>query len=403
MADTPFLGEIRLFPNEKLTPSPGSSWTLCDGKKFSVAQFPALFKLLGFTYGGNSKEGFAVPNLVGLATVGAGSGSGLSSYALGGTAGAAAVQLTADQMAPHTHSLNGSNILATEQFPEGKVLAEAGLPGGRNDPDNKGYMYSPNAASVTTAFAASSIGTTGGGGSHGNMQPYVPIYHFIAIEGILPATSPEGAAAATAPADRGLGDEQILGQVSLFASAKIPRGWLVCDGAELRINSYSSLFKLIGTTFGGDGVTTFRLPNLKGSCVIGAGGDYKLGASGGAALCALAASEIPAHSHTLYGDAGTPAASSVRQPIGNGLGAGQVIQAKTGNTYPYNPYTTDASVLKSLDGSSIGTTGGDAHPNVMPSLALNYCICVLGVSAPTGAMDSDGSSASNMRGDDPAR
>lgn len=150
-----------------------------------------------------------------------------------------------------------------------------------------------------------------------------------------------------------------------------PVDWALCQGQTLPISQYTALFSLLGTYFGGDGVNTFNLPDLRGRVAVGQGqgtglSNYNQGQTGGAESVSLAASQAPAHTHTLM------AASNVTTPNpGPSLALGSPATAV--QLYGANSPTALAS-------DSIGTFGsGTAHENRQPFLGLNYIIALAGI------------------------
>ena len=173
--------------------------------------------------------------------------------------------------------------------------------------------------------------------------------------------------------------EQFLGQVTLFSFKFPPKGWAFCNGQLLPIAQNQALFSLLGTQFGGDGKTSFALPNLQGSVVVGMGGGQTIGARGGEATHTLVAAENPSHQHTLNADARTAASSNTVSPGGNVLGQSVGSNPPQAN-YPVNIFNTAGpSGSNQLSSSAVGSVGGQPHPNMMPSLVLDYCIALTGI------------------------
>ena len=165
--------------------------------------------------------------------------------------------------------------------------------------------------------------------------------------------------------------EGYLAQVILFAGNFAPRGWAFCHGQLLPINQYQALFALLGNTYGGDGRTTFGLPDLRGRAPIGAGrgpglSDYRLGVRGGSETNVLTVNQMPSHSHALTASTTTAAQAKPGNAIRLGHAGADV-------------YTQGASDT-TLASDSIQSTGaGQPQNNMQPFLGLNYIICLNGI------------------------
>jgi microcystin-dependent protein len=172
----PWLGEIALVAFN-FAPQ---GWAFCNGQLLSIAQNTALFSLLGTTYGGDGQTTFALPDLRSRVPLCFGQGNGLSSYSLGGTGGLEGVTLSAGQIPAHTHSYTpqASASGGTAVSPAGALWAES--------PDGAA-LYKSGASN--TNMAAQTIGSTGGGQSHENRQPYLSLNYVIALQGIFPSRS----------------------------------------------------------------------------------------------------------------------------------------------------------------------------------------------------------------------
>jgi microcystin-dependent protein len=271
----PFLGEVQTFAFD-FAPR---GWLLADGQLLQISQHQALFSLLGTTYGGDGRTTFALPDLRGQSTMHWGQGPGLSNRTIGQVVGASSHTLTKAELPIHEHT----------------------WPSGLTDP-------------------------TGGGMAHNNMAPTLGLSRTVAVQGTFPSrNSPPGESL-----------ERFLGEIDTYAFNFAPRGFERSDGQLLPIQSNSALFSLLGTTYGGDGRTTFGLPDLQGRVAIHQGKGPGLttrviGQSLGQEEVQLSPSEMAVHDHSL--------------PAGG----------NTGNT-----------------------GGGQAHQNMQPSLTVNYCIALEG-------------------------
>lgn len=164
-----------------------------------------------------------------------------------------------------------------------------------------------------------------------------------------------------------------------LAQATPPSGWHFCDGSTLPIAQNEALFAILGTTYGGDGVTTFGLPDFRGRVCVGSGQaasgtQYPVGQKTGSEGVVLQTSNMPAHNHTLYA-AGTPATTPT---LGASVMFGNVATGSemyvNGSAPP--AVTADASPAA----TTIQTTGGNqAHANVMPGKVLYYIIAMTGI------------------------
>lgn len=253
--------------------APGGSAS-AQGQLLPINQNQAVFSLLGTTYGGNGQTNFALPNLAGKAIIGAGTGSGLSPQTLGAQTGFPTTTLAVSNLPTHDHTLPGGGV----------------------------------------------TGVTGGGQPVSNMHPSLALRPLIATSGVFPGRDGSGGSAA------------FIGQVANFAGNFDPAGWAEADGRTLSIAQNTALFSILGTTYGGNGQTTFALPDLRGRLAVGADNTNLLGTMFGMESTSLSLSQMPAHGHTVAG------------------------------------------------GGDTGTEGGgQPFSNYQPSLALNYLIATQGI------------------------
>lgn len=227
-----------------------------NGQVLPINSNPSLFSVLGLAYEGSTYPNFALPNLGGIAIIGTGTGSGLSSYALGVSTGSENVSLRTEQLPAHAHSL---------------------------------------ASGKTTEM-------TGSNQAFDTMQPSLPMTRLIATRGNMPERSGSTAHAT------------FIGQVTTFAGNFAPEGWMVADGSVLSIAENEDLFSVIGAKFGGDGETTFALPDLRGRVSVGADKAHPVGTVFGQESTTLTIDQLPEHDHSLE-DGGSTGMTGLGQPV----------------------------------------------------------------------------------------
>lgn len=174
--------------------------------------------------------------------------------------------------------------------------------------------------------------------------------------------------------------EGMIGEVRMFGGNFAPRAWALCDGQLLPINQNTALFSIIGTIYGGDGRTTFALPDIRGRAVLGPGNgpglsSHREGEKGGTETTTLNVTQLASHNHTFT----SPASNN--PPIG-GLGAfpSQLVVSPSVGTATAVRYAATANASMHADAFVIGNTGGgQAYDNMQPWLAVNYVICLQGV------------------------
>jgi microcystin-dependent protein len=167
--------------------------------------------------------------------------------------------------------------------------------------------------------------------------------------------------------------QPFIGEIRMFGGNFAPRDWAFCNGQSLPISQNDALFALIGTTYGGDGVNVFNLPNLQSRLPVNNGqgpglSGYSLGQAGGVEQVTVATSNLPAHSHAVQGDAATGTANS---PAGN------VWANSTGA----KQFSAPAGSNTTMNSGAIGLApgGGQPHDNMRPFLAVNFIISLFGI------------------------
>jgi microcystin-dependent protein len=161
-----------------------------------------------------------------------------------------------------------------------------------------------------------------------------------------------------------------IGEIRMFAGNFAPVGWAFCNGALIPISENDALFNLIGTTYGGDGQSTFALPNLQSRVPVHVGPGFALGQMGGAETVTLTTSQIPAHTHVPQANS---TAGSSDNP-GNRVWARSTAKPYASVTPPSSPPNTQ------MNAAAMGLAGGSQpHDNMVPFLVINFIISLFGI------------------------
>lgn len=164
--------------------------------------------------------------------------------------------------------------------------------------------------------------------------------------------------------------DSFVGEIRMFAGNYAPLDWMFCEGQTLPIDPYQQLYALLGTAFGGDGSTNFKLPDLRGRIPVHVGGGLPFGSSGGAETVSLTADHVPQHTHKLMA---TSSPASTPNPEGALPATGSVSELYWGDP------PADGEGARNLAAEAVSSgSGGQAHPNVQPFLCVNFIICVNG-------------------------
>ncbi len=153
-----------------------------------------------------------------------------------------------------------------------------------------------------------------------------------------------------------------LSEIRIFSFNFPPKGWALCNGQLLPINQNQALFALLGTTYGGNGIQTFALPNLQVSAPLHMGSGHALGAKGGELNHTVTLAELPTHTHLVNGSGA------------NGSTPGPGVPAAANNVYG-----PTGNLVGLLPASVSATGGSQAHNNMMPFLTLTFCIALVGI------------------------
>lgn len=328
---TGLIGEVRMFAGSYVP----AGWLACHGQTLAVAQFSTLFSVLGTTWGGDGATTFRLPDLRGRTPLGTGTGVGLTPRTLGETGGTETVTLTTAEMPAHAHVVRGSAAQATDGAPAGRVPAVT--------PDATPYR-----TGGTTWLAPQALDGVGQGQPHENRSPVLGLHLAVCVEGEYPADG----------ADDG---DTTIGEIRLMAGTRVPAGWLACDGAQHSISGNQALYTLLGVTYGGDGVQTFGVPDLRGRVPLHPAPGRPAGSVGGAERVALQASQLPPHAHT---------ARATASPASTGSPGGALHAAAANARYAASPQVA---------GASTDTAGSSApHTNMPPYAGMTFVIAAYG-------------------------
>jgi microcystin-dependent protein len=341
-----YLGEVRTAAFN-ITPV---GWAACDGRVLQIRDYERLYRLVGSAFGGDGVDTFALPDLQGRIPICAGQGPGLTNRTLGEKDGVEEVALAEIEIPSHRHDFTALTDKATSRTADRNLLAS---PGGID-------LYIRD--TPATEMNAQSLSPAGQGRAHSNVQPYLVLNYIISLEGDDPTAD-----------ERFSGDPQpFLGEIRLTAAEGGNAAFVPCDGKLLQISQNTGLFSLITTTYGGNGQTTFAVPDLNDRTAMGMGSGSGLtprylGDTGGDPAIALQLAQTY-HDHALLA---ANAPGELRNPTPDHA------LARSGAGLAYRADTRSLARMSDKALSPIG--GGQAHNNVQPSLALEYMICVDGV------------------------
>jgi microcystin-dependent protein len=386
----PYVGEIRIFAGN-FAPA---GWMHCSGQLLAISENTALFSLIGTTYGGDGVSTFALPDLRGRVPVHQGTGPGGSTLMMGEKGGTEHETLQVAHLPAHGHPLafnkaKGDAVDPSRNFP------------GRNAAGVNQY------GEPTGNMNGNSISQTGAGQPHENLQPYLVSNYIIALYGVYPSRSKDEQSIMNTEEDENAPSnilqsaidfnelnsnnddeylyvdldgslskintksvEPFLGEIVIFAFNFAPRGWTQCSGQLLPINQNQALFSLIGTMYGGNGQTTFALPDIRGRVPVGVGQGNGLtpwapGEKRGTESHTLTVDEIPSHTHAIQVVSST---GNEQSPQGNYLAAvASGVPSWSDMSSGYNPV-------------GVAQTGNSqSHNNRQPFTTLNYAIALQGI------------------------
>lgn len=164
-----------------------------------------------------------------------------------------------------------------------------------------------------------------------------------------------------------------IGEIRMFAGNYAPEGWELCNGQELSISGNEALYSLLGTTYGGNGTTSFALPDLRGRVPVHLNSQYPLGSKGGTETVTLTASQIPAHTHPVLAAQDIADQPSPQNTLwATTAGIGNYSDMKDSSGQPITPVQMNANNVVSVGANQ-------PHNNMMPSLTISFIIALQGI------------------------
>ncbi len=328
--------EIRMFAFADET----EGYVVCDGRTYPVNPDDQLFRLIGSTFG--KEEGrYKLPDLRDRVLIGSG-----PAHPAFSTGGEDAHKLTVEEMPKHRHKTVTSSNKSDSPSPKEHFW-----------PAEAGYTAQNNSVMNDQAVEAA-----GGGVAHDNMSPFLTINYTICTDGMYTDGQFQPV-------------EEYLGTIRAFATKVTSGAWLPCDGRELPIASNNTLFSLLNTRYGGNGTTTFALPDLRGRAAVQYSYKnpnltaYELGEKAGVETVSLTVSQMPGHSHAPLAAAN----ASSQRPEGQ-------VWANEDRRPSIDGFATAKGTGVTMSAAALGEAGGDQpHNNMMPYLGIEYMICCLGI------------------------
>jgi microcystin-dependent protein len=334
-----YAGEIRLFASDHVP----EGWVRCDGQLLPISENFLLFALIGTKYGGSGDK-FAVPDLSGRVPIHRGSGR-----SVGEPGGEESHTLVTGELPAHAHAPRAAGTAGDDPSPIGRTWGV----------QTAGLAYSD--AQPDVSLSAEAISSTGGGGAHENMPPFLALHFCISLRGEDPTV------------EDAMSIQPFSGEIRMFPYELAPMGWAFCDGSILNVRDNVVLSAMLGATYGGDGRNTFALPDLRGRAPLHAGQGpglmaRALGEAGGAETVTLLDAHMPAHTHEVR----------VRSAAGEGATpSGQVFATVPARALSAGYSSQEPSVSMSPLAVT-ATEGGLPHNNMPPYLPLAFCISLFG-------------------------
>jgi microcystin-dependent protein len=403
---THYCGEILM--SAQVTPIRVESWTACEGQQVVISDLVDLYTIIGNLYytGNEPNILFQIPDLRGRVPIGT-----LESQATGQSTGTAFLGISFDHMPAHSHVAQSnltvestiefsatpkvSTLAGTSNSPKGNIAAVTSSENRYTDTSNAISQMANSQLNLEGGFSITCdliSANTGANVALSSYSPYLGLNTYMQTQGNYPSR--------TNASSNNPNNDLVCGEIRLFAGDFAPAGWEFCRGQLLTIETYTELFGLLYIRFGGDGTTTFGLPNLGTRMPQGFGGEggLAIGELGGTYTTSLTVENLPAHTHavsgsisvsdtltaevstncaTVQGTVSTPEDNYFAPSSGSNAFQQDQLGARSGGatSVPYNSNQLD--LTGSLSVANAG--GGSDFSVVMPSLQINYIICLKGI------------------------
>lgn len=378
-----FVGEIRLFAGDYAP----ENWLVCNGDTVQIREYMQLFSIIDIKYGGDGSVYFNLPDLRSQVPIGSGKGEGLTNRNIGDHGGAETIWLRRENITGHVHDTEVTTpVFKGKLTPKASTESDVSSPinayPGKAPGDFYSEEYSIEMGVNKVEFsiiepAAVEIEDSGifNPAPHNNMMPFLTVNYIICHSGWYP--------------EREKQMPGTLGEIRLTGGIYAPGNWRLCLGQVLNKDEYTELHNIIGELYGGDGKSTFLLPDIRGRGPLGQGGSYfpQQGIKAGTETESLKQEQIPLHTHNVKytspvfaGNVGLRASVDADTDYPKNCYPGDNMQ----DYYSESPDTVmadcevDIVTIQPLD--VIVQASGDSYPhnNMQPYLTVNYMICVKG-------------------------
>lgn len=378
-----FVGEIKMFGGDY----PPENWLICDGQGVLVNRYIPLYSIIGNIYGGNDYS-FCLPDLRSVVPIGAGRGQNLNNRFTGEKGGTEIVRLNPENVSGHNHSTEVTSpeyagivspLASTENDSLSPVNAFPGKTPGDFYCEEHSTGMGESTAELTLERPAIVDVQPAGSYSpdpHNNIMPFQAVNYIICY-------------ASDNYPEREKPMPGFLGDIRMTGGSYTPENWMFCQGQTLNISDFPDLYNIVGTLYGGDGQTTFRLPDLQGRVPLGSGSNrgYPQGYSGGSEKELLTGEQLPQHTHEakisppeLKGTVSLRAAVEPESKYPKGQYPCEIGNASFATTSNTTMGSSEVEIYKTspMSAQLVPAGGAAPHENMQPFLVVNFMICVKG-------------------------